>query len=193
MEESSWQEAIRLLEKTLQYPPNLGEGKLPNVPDNEAYYRIGKAYRALGEEEKAKTVLPACIPGGRHPFQRALLQRPALRIISIIWDWHKENWERKIWQKKPSIGSFPLGSAIFSIGFFMTFFAVSPAGNGGFSRKIWQLRNTQYCKYLMALGDLGLSRKEEAGSLAEEILQVWPDDQGADTILRGLKVTGEDE
>ena len=56
-----------------------------------------------------------------------------------------------------------------------------------------QLRNTQYCKYLMALGDLGLSRKEEAGSLAEEILQVWPDDQGADAILRGLKVTGEDE
>lgn len=38
LDEKQPQEALKLLEATLSYPNNLGEGKLPNVPDNEAHY-----------------------------------------------------------------------------------------------------------------------------------------------------------
>ena len=67
MREGAPREAIRLLEKTLEYPRNLGEGKLPNVPDNEAYYRMGDAYRALGETEDAARCFAAAAEGEDTP------------------------------------------------------------------------------------------------------------------------------
>ena len=41
------------------------------------------------------------------------------------------------------------------------------------------LRNTQYCNYLRALGDLGLGEKEEAKELFNGILNLQKDHQGA--------------
>ena len=191
MEEGSWQEAIRLLEKTLQYPPNLGEGKLPNVPDNEAYYRIGKAYRALGEEEKAKQYFQLASQGDDTPSSVLYYNDQPSDYIYYMGlaqrELGKEDLAKKAFHRLLSFGQRHIFDRVS-----YDFFAVSLPEMEVFQEDL-QLRNTQYCKYLMALGNLGLSRKEEAGSLAEEILQVWPDDQGADAILRGLKVTGEDE
>ena len=57
LDEKQPQEALKLLEATLSYPNNLGEGKLPNVPDNEAHYYMGLAYKQLGETEKAEEIV----------------------------------------------------------------------------------------------------------------------------------------
>ena len=38
--------------RTLTYPPNLGEGKLDNVPDNRAYYLLGLAARAQAQRQE---------------------------------------------------------------------------------------------------------------------------------------------
>ncbi len=47
-------EAIRLLEECLQYPHNLGEGKLYGAQENDFYYFLGEAYTALGDTDKAR-------------------------------------------------------------------------------------------------------------------------------------------
>ena len=47
------EETMELAGRTLTYPPNLGEGKLDNVPDHHAHYLMGMACRAMGDGEKA--------------------------------------------------------------------------------------------------------------------------------------------
>ena len=47
-------------------------------------------------------------------------------------------------------------------------------------------RNDIYCRYLMALGHIGLGEKDEADALLHEILQLKADYQGA---IRHLPMT----
>ncbi len=61
------EEALAYAERTLSYPDNLGEGKLDNVPDNQAYYLMGRAYRVLGNETKAKDCFEKATRGSQTP------------------------------------------------------------------------------------------------------------------------------
>ena len=61
------QEAVALAERTLAYPVNLGEGKLDNVPDNRAYYMMGRAYRMMGDEAAAKECFAKAAAGSQVP------------------------------------------------------------------------------------------------------------------------------
>lgn len=61
------EKALQYAARTLSYPDNLGEGKLDNVPDNRAYYLMGSAYRALGEEAKAKECFEKAALGSQTP------------------------------------------------------------------------------------------------------------------------------
>ena len=61
------QEAVALAERTLAYPVNLGEGKLDNVPDNRAYYTMGRAYRMMGDEAAAKECFAKAAAGSQVP------------------------------------------------------------------------------------------------------------------------------
>ena len=47
-------EALDLLEKALVYPENLGEGRLEGTKDNNLYYYLGIAKKALGQNEEAE-------------------------------------------------------------------------------------------------------------------------------------------
>ncbi|MCC8046923.1 MAG: tetratricopeptide repeat protein [Clostridiales bacterium] len=55
------EKALEDLEASLTYPTILGEGKLPNVPDNQAHYYMGMAYRMMGNIEKAEVYLELVI------------------------------------------------------------------------------------------------------------------------------------
>ncbi|MDE6767939.1 MAG: tetratricopeptide repeat protein, partial [Eubacterium sp.] len=67
MVKGNYEKAIEFCEKTLTYLDNLGEGKLENVPDNKAYYLIGKCYRLFGDDEKAKEHFTLAAAGGSVP------------------------------------------------------------------------------------------------------------------------------
>ena len=49
------------------HPWEGGEGKLPNVPDNEAHYYMGLAYKQLGETEKAEEYFRLAASGLQEP------------------------------------------------------------------------------------------------------------------------------
>ncbi len=61
------EKAIAYAERTLTYPVNLGEGKLENVPDNRAYYTMGRAYRMMKNEAKAKACFEQATLGSQVP------------------------------------------------------------------------------------------------------------------------------
>ena len=67
MDEGRFEEALHMAEKTLTYPDNLGEGKLPNVPDNRAYYLMGKCYQLLKHPDKAESCFILASSGEQAP------------------------------------------------------------------------------------------------------------------------------
>jgi tetratricopeptide (TPR) repeat protein len=177
MEQKRYQEAINLLKRTLQYPENLGEGKLPSVPDNQAYYLMGISSGLLGDTESANRYLTLATKGTQtpsrvlyyndHPSDYIYYQGLAYRELG------QDGLAKKSFHKLLSFGERHLFDTVS-----YDFFAVSLPEIEVYQDDL-QLRNTQYCNYLRALGDLGLSRNEEANQLLERILAIQPDHQGA--------------
>jgi tetratricopeptide (TPR) repeat protein len=147
-------EAIELLERTLSYPNNLGEGKLPDVHDNEAYYYMGEAYKLLGNMDKSKYYLELATSGDSTPN-------------SVLY-----------YNDQPSDYIYYQGMAYVSLGLYAQakksfnqltaygerhmfdkvgydYFAVSLPEIEVFQEDI-QLRNDRYCEYLRKLGLKGL-------------------------------------
>ncbi len=67
LEKDSPAKAVELLEQSLTYPENLGEGKLPNVPNNQAHYYLGKAWQMLGNFSKANSYFRLAASGPQEP------------------------------------------------------------------------------------------------------------------------------
>ena len=169
--------AVQLLEQSKTYPDTLGEGKLPNVPDNEADYWQGVALRAMGREPEAAAAFLRDASGPQEPgrvlyyndqpsdfiYYQGLAQRAM----------GNEAAARKAFHKLLTYGETHLFDAVA-----YDFFAVSLPEIEVFADDI-ALRNRQYCNYLRALGCAGLGRTSEAAELFAGILELQPDDQGA--------------
>jgi tetratricopeptide (TPR) repeat protein len=59
--------AVACLERAAVYPPNLGEGKLPNAHDNNLNYFLGLAYAGLGDTGQAQTCFEKAAKGASDP------------------------------------------------------------------------------------------------------------------------------
>ena len=112
------QQAKRLLEECLEYPPHLGEGKLYGAQDNDILYFLGRyeegtvgptepaaamyyndakpdkifyaglCYRALGQEDKARSLFNKLINYGKqHLFDHVTMDYFAVSLPDLlIWD-----------------------------------------------------------------------------------------------------------
>ena len=162
-------EALKLLEATLSYPDNLGEGKLPNVPDNETHYYMGLAYRQLGDEKKAEEYFRLAVSGSQEPGSVLYYNdQPS----DFIYYQGLANLElglthvaRKSFHQLLTFGEQHLFDEVE-----YDFFAVSLPEIEVFQEDL-SLRNIQYCNCLRALGYLGLGEKEKAEELLEGILE----------------------
>ncbi len=177
LEQGAAEEALKLLQATLSYPENLGEGKLPNVPDNEAHYYMGRACRMLGEEEQAETYFRLAASGPQEPSSAIYYNDQPSDFIYYqglaFRELGQEERARKSFHQLVIFGE----KHIFDrVGY--DFFAVSMPELEVFQDDI-ALRNRQYCNYLRALGCLGLGRKEEAAELLDKVLLNQKDHQGA--------------
>ena len=177
MEQQNYPKAVSLLKATLSYPENLGEGKLPNVPDNQAYYLMGQAYRQMGEDEQAQNCFRLAASGPQEPgsvlycndqpSDFIYYQGLACRALG------DEAGAKKAFHKLISFGEKHVFDQVE-----YDFFAVSLPEIEVFQEDI-SLRNVQYCNYLRALGSLGLGDTAKAGELFDAILQKQGDYQGA--------------
>ncbi len=177
LEQKDPEAAIDLLEKALNYPTFLGEGKLPNVPDNREYYYMGLAYRMKGCEKEAVRCLNLAAAGDQEPapvlyyndqpsdyiFYQGLAQRAL----------GEEAKAKKAFHRLLSYGERHLFDKVD-----YDFFAVSLPEIEVYQENI-TARNVRYCNYLRALGTLGLGDENRAEELLRKILADHPEDQGA--------------
>ncbi len=177
LEKKQAAEALELLGATITYPENLGEGKLPNVPDNQAHYYMGVACRMLGDEEKAAEYFELAASGPQEP-EKALYynDQPSDFIFYqglANRELGRDGVARKAYHQLMIFGEKHLFDEVS-----YDFFAVSLPEIEVYQDDI-ALRNVQYCNYLRALGAMGLGEKEKARELFDGILEKQADHQGA--------------
>lgn len=187
MENGRLRTALERLEASLQYPVNLGEGKLPNVPDNQMHYYMGLTYHMLGDEEKSAEYFARAAAGPQEPepvlyyndqpsdyiFYQGLAKRALGREAEA-----QEAFSRLI-----TYGEMHLMDEIE-----YDFFAVSLPEIEVYQEDI-VLRNRLYCNYLRALGEFGLGNTKMAEKLLCEILEEQTDYQGAIAHLEMIRRT----
>ena len=139
----------------MTYPKNLGEGKLENVPDNKAYYLIGKCYKALGDSEKTAKCFTLAAQGSSIPAPvRYYNDQPSDYIyyqgLAFAELGRKTDAENSFHQLV-SFGEKHINDKIE-----YDFFAVSMPELEVYQEDI-QKRNVDYCGYLIELGNKGLT------------------------------------
>lgn len=177
----NYNKAISLLEKTLKYPVNLGEGKLSGVQENDIHYWLACAYNGLKEKDTAKLYWEKAAIGLLIPSAAVFYndQQPdkifyqglaCLKLDKIE--------EAKIrFNNLINYGETHINDTIK-----IDYFAVSLP-----DLLIWDdnlnKRNEIHCRYLIALGNLGLNNFKSAEKEFIKILEMDINHLGATTHL----------
>ena len=155
-----YEEALTKLTDALSYPPNLGEGKLPNTQDNIIHYYIGCVYEGLENTELAQEYFTKASVGLQEPtdmmfyndqpadtifyqgkaFEKLGMTELAKARYTTLLDYAKEHMEDLIE---------------------IDYFAVSLPDTLIFEEDL-QKKNKVHCLYLAGLGELGLGQVEKA-------------------------------
>ena len=146
--------AAAFAERTLKYPENLGEGKLENVPDNRAYYVMGCAMRAVGDEAKAREFFEKASAGSQVPEPvRYYNDQPSDYIYYQGLAFHALGEEEKARKSFHQLIIFGEQHIFDRVGY--DFFAVSMPELEVYQDDI-QKRSDDYCRRMAELGRRGL-------------------------------------
>lgn len=160
-ENGDFEKAIELCKKTVVYPDNLGEGKLENVPDNQANYRIGKYCTALGKSEEANAFFKLAAAGDSTPAPvRYYNDQPSDYIyyqglaFAALGDMASA---KRVLEQLITFGETHISDKIED-----DFFAVSMPELEVYQADL-QKKNRAYCNRLIDLGKKGLREIQNAG------------------------------
>lgn len=161
-------QAIKLLEKAKHYPDNLGEGRLPNVTDSQLDYFIGLAYETAGQPTQAKAAYQRATIGNIEPTSVLYYNdQPADDLLYQGLAYQKlsdSHAAQKAFNRLKSYGMKHINDDVQ-----YDYFAVSKPETIAFEDDI-QYNNAEYCRYLMALGEIGLDELVAAKQHLEQIL-----------------------
>ena len=159
--EESLCKTVALIERTLAYPDNLGEGKLDNVPDNRAYYLMGKALKELGDEAGARKCFIKATEGSQVPEPVRYYNDQPSDYIFYQGLAFKELGERKKAMKSfHQLITFGETHIFDEVGY--DFFAVSLPELEVYQDDM-KGRSDDYCRRMAKLGRKGLSILESEG------------------------------
>jgi len=166
--QGAYQLAVDHISQCVDYPENLGEGKLIGAQENDVYYWLGCAYEGLGDTTKAQaawekaatgsTTLQAAMYYNDQQPDKLLYQGLALRKLG------RESEARSRFYTLLRFGEKQL-----FVPFKMDFFAVSLPDLLIFEDDM-QKRHELHCHYLMGLGHLGLGHASEASTAFDRVL-----------------------
>ena len=162
-------EALDLLEKALVYPENLGEGRLEGTKDNNLYYYLGIAKKALGQNEEAEKAFRVAQLGENEPAgMMYYYDQPADMIL------YKGLAKEELGEKKEAYACFykllDYGEQHLRDEMKIDYFAVSLPDFLIFEDDL-NKKNKAHCYYLMGLARLGLGDKAEAARWFKEALK----------------------
>lgn len=176
-------QAVDLLRRTQTWPESLGEGKLLGIRENDVHYLLGCAHRELGDESAAREAFEHAAAGldeptsalyyNDQPPDMIFYQGLACRALG------RENAARSRFERLVAYGREHIDEEVE-----VDYFAVSLPDFLVFEDDL-KARNRAHCRYMMALGELGLGRLEEARRKLDEILAADPAHVGA-TVHRPL-------
>ena len=172
--------AVKLLTECLQYPHHLGEGKLYGAQENDFYYFLGVAYEALGQSDKAHECWEEAVKGSQEPAaamyyndakpDKIFYQGLALRKLGCVGEANGRFYKLVNYGKQHIFEKQV-----------MDYFAVSLP-----DLLIWEdsldRKNEIHCKYMLALGYLGLGDKDKARRYAAEVSGLDINHQGIQAL-----------
>mgnify|MGYP002623553756 CR=1 FL=1 len=175
------QEAIQLLNQCLEYPHHLGEGKLYGAQENDFYYLLGVAYEMKGDTERAHECWEEATKGPQEPAaamyyndakpDKIFYQGLALQKLGRC-DEANDRFYKLVNFGKQHIFDHVV----------MDYFAVSLP-----DLLIWEdsldRKNEIHCKYMLALGYLGLGDKAHAQRYMAEAEQLDINHQGIQSLV----------
>jgi tetratricopeptide (TPR) repeat protein len=177
LETGRYDEAGRHLKNAENYPPNLGEGKLPGVQENDIFYLKGLVLEKTGQSAEATLYFELAARGISEPVQAVFYNDPQPdKIFYQGLAWRKLNQPAKaeeIFRKLIEFGNKHLDDEIM-----IDYFAVSLPDLLVFDVDL-NLRNRIHCLYMMALGYLGLGSETEASELFGRVLELDVNHQGS--------------
>ncbi len=152
---SSLNDAVELLQASLSFPDNLGEGKLYGAQDNDIYYYLGKAYEIQGNEEKVKEMWELGTVGPTEPAAALYYNDAKPEKIYFAALCYRalgmEDKARGLFYKLVNYGKQHYFDEVK-----MDYFAVSLP-----DLLVWDedlnIRNRRHCENMIALGEKGLS------------------------------------
>ena len=168
--------SVRLLSECLDYPHHLGEGKLYGAQENDFHYLLGLAYEGMGDMETARKYWEEATKGPQEPAaamyyndakpDKIFYQGLALYKLGREGEAHGRFY-RLINYGKQHIFEKQI----------MDYFAVSLP-----DLLIWEdsldTKNLIHCKYMLALGYLGLGDNEHAQKYLAEVEALDNNHQG---------------
>lgn len=168
MEEKEYEKAESFLKKALEYPLNLGEGKLEGTKDNHIYYYLGVVKEILGKAEEAKECFEKAEFGVDEPAGvMYYYDQPADMIL------YKGFANQKLGNIKVASSCFnklmDYGERHLYDEMKNDFFAVSLPDFLVFEDDM-NRKNRAHCHYLMGLANLGTGNKKEAKKQFEKAL-----------------------
>jgi tetratricopeptide (TPR) repeat protein len=170
-------DAIRCLKQALDYPLNLGEGKLEGAHDNHINFLLGEAYAGLGDKQQAIAHFEAATQGSFEPASQMYYndQPPEMIFYQGLARRALGRFDEAdaIFQSLVAYGQQHLNDDVQ-----MDYFAVSLPDFLVFDTDLNQ-RNRLHCHFMIGLGLLGLGKKQEAQNEFDIVLAEQPDHFGA--------------
>lgn len=169
--------ALAKLERARNYPPNLGEGKLPGCRENHLDYWSGRALLARGDIDEARLHFQRAARGSIRPDsamyyndqppETIFYQGLAVRMLEDA------DRARAIFAGLVEYGRRHIDDTIS-----MDYFAVSLPDFLVFDADL-QRSHQVHCRFLMALGHLGLGEAADARRELDAVLALQADHLGA--------------
>ena len=162
--------AKELLEKALVFPHNLGEGKLEGAKDNNIYYYLGLAERALGNEEAAVAHLERAAAGDEEPAGMMYYNDQPADLI-MYEGLANRALGREVKARSRFFKLISYGEKHYYDKVKIDYFAVSLPDLQLFDEDL-SVRNRAHCEYLIALGSYGLGDTARAAASYDAVLNI---------------------
>ncbi|WP_221391407.1 DUF5107 domain-containing protein [Dyadobacter sp. NIV53] len=181
----NYREAIAQLERSRTLPHNLGEGKLPDTPENDVHYWLGCGYEGLNETDTANDYFRKATKGNSEPSAAIFYndQQPD-KIFYQGLAWKKLGETEKanqIFGKLIAYGEMHQNDQVT-----LDYFAVSLPDLLIFDSDL-NVLNQIHCLYISALGYLGLENYQTAVDLFKKVLTKDAAHSGAAVHLEMIK------
>lgn len=179
------EDAIVLLRKALEYPENLGEGKLAGAQENDISYYLGCAYNLLDEEKKANKYFMKASVGLEEPTSAMYYNdQPPEMIFYQGLALKKLNRDNLAQEKFDKLINY--GKKHFNDDIKLDYFAVSLPDFLIFDEDL-NIRNKIHCNYLIALGNLGKGNLRESIVNLQKVIDLDKAHQGAIMHLKMIQ------